>query len=224
MKLTTFTGIAAATALWGFAASAQTTNFTFNVNEPIPDGSPFGLTFSTNLTLPSASLSNVTLTLDLKGGYNGDLYAYLEHDGYVAVLLNRVGRTSANSLGYSDAGLSITLDDSAANDVHFYQNFSPGYNGSGQVVGTWQPDGRAVPPSMVNGTEDRTNMLSGFNGQDAGGDWTLFIADLSTGGQSVLQDWSLNLGVSPVPEPEAWVLAGLGMLGMAAAGRWRQEH
>ena len=32
------------------------------------------------------------MTLNLSGGWNGDLYAYLVHNSGFAVLLNRVGR------------------------------------------------------------------------------------------------------------------------------------
>ena len=36
-------------------------------------------------------ISKVDVMLDLSGGWNGDMYAYLLHDGVTSVLLNRVG-------------------------------------------------------------------------------------------------------------------------------------
>ena len=61
----------------------------------MPDGTPLGLTLATNLTVGvvgASMISEVTVGVDLSGGYNGDLYASLAGtNGGFAVLLNRVG-------------------------------------------------------------------------------------------------------------------------------------
>jgi hypothetical protein len=59
--------------------------------------------------------------------------------GSIAVLVNRVGQSGRNPEGYGDSGFAITLSDLASHDVHDYQNpsYSPSYNGSGQLTGTW---------------------------------------------------------------------------------------
>jgi hypothetical protein len=44
----------------------------------------------------------------------------------------------------------------------------------------------------------------------ADGNWTLFIADLSAGGQSTLVSWGLT--IVTVPEPQAWMMIGGGFL------------
>lgn len=104
------------------AALADTTNVTMNVGLAIPDNDPNGLAVATNLIGIAGNISTVTVGLDISGGYNGDLYAYLAGpNGGFAVLLNRVGATAGNQYGYSDTGFSITLDDSAAyNNLHYY--------------------------------------------------------------------------------------------------------
>ena len=76
------------------------------------------------------------MTLNIAGGYNGDLYAYLSHGAGFAVLLNRVGRTSVNTDGYSTPGFAVTLVGHAAADVHSYESLSPTYNANGQLTGT----------------------------------------------------------------------------------------
>jgi subtilisin-like proprotein convertase family protein len=55
-------------------------------------------------------------------------------------------------------------------------------------------------------------MLSSFNGQSAQGSWTLFIADVSHGDQSTLQDWTLNLEIAAVPEPASLVEGSVAVL------------
>lgn len=141
----------------------------------------------------------------------------LTHGAGYAVLLNRPGRRADNLFGYSDGGLTqVTFDDAAAGqDVHLYRLILNGSHSiplGGPLTGTWQPDGRTTDPDLVLGTEGRGAMLSSFRGLDPNGDWTLFAADLSSGGQSAIEGWSLAF--APVPEP-AW--GGLG-LGLACLG------
>ena len=219
MKMLKLTGLAALAAVLPFcAAQAQlNTNVTFtSVNVSIPDGNPVGLSSSTNLSGIYGGILNVTVTLDITGGFNGDLYAYLAGpSGGFAVLLNRTGITAGNSFGYSDTGFNVTFDDSAANNIHLYQNDSPNYNVGGQLINAWQPDGRNIDPQSSPSTFDSTSPtadLSSFNGNSANGAWTLFVADLSSGGQGTLVSWGLT--VVTVPEPQTWVLiaGGVGLL------------
>ena len=53
--------------------------------------------------------------------------------------------------------------------------------------GTYQPDGRAADPLEVTAASPRTRDLSRFNGQLAGGAWTLFIADVAGGDEGLLK-------------------------------------
>ena len=117
-------------------------------------------------------------------------------------------KTGGCAFGYGDDVLTITLNDGAANgDVHFYQStasYLAGISGNG----SWAPDGRAVSPLTVDGTEPRTALLNVFNGMDAStGDWTLFVADLSSGETVVVESWGLT--VTTIPEAGTAALAGL---------------
>ena len=143
-------------------------------------------------------IQNLTVNLNLAGGFNGDLYGYLVHTtpggtGF-SVLLNRVGRTTlagAGSAGFSDAGFNVTLSDAAATDIHVTGT------GASPVLGTFQPDGRNIDPTLAVTATARTTLLSSFNGLSAKGTWTLFLADLSGGAVSNLASWSINLaGIS----------------------------
>jgi subtilisin-like proprotein convertase family protein len=193
-------------------AQNNETNFTLNVNQAIPDGSPLGLVLSTNLTVLGGGISDVTVSLDITGGFNGDLYAYLAGpNGGFAVLLNRVGASNnASMFGYGDAGLNVTFSDAAANDIHYYQNVISYDITSGTAL--WQPDGRNIDPqSDPNSfsTAAHTAMLGSFENDNPNGTWTLFLADLSGGGQSTLV--SLRLDIITAPEPSTMAMIGLGL-------------
>jgi subtilisin-like proprotein convertase family protein len=184
-------------------------NSGFTSNGVVPDGNAAGWSDSRSQVVPAGeTIVDVNVTISLTGGWNGDLYAFLTNSGSpsVAVLLNRPGRTPADSFGYGDNALTITFDDSAANgDVHFYQSV-PGYAASITNNSAWQPDGRTASPLLVSGGEPRLAMLSGFDGLSAStGTWTLFVADLSTGDVSTVGNWGLT--VTTIPEPGAVVLS-----------------
>src|SRR5689334_4310747 len=169
-----------------FSASAQTVPYTFtfssgfNNGGVVPDGNLAG--WSDTRTVSGVLGNNNTddvfdlnVFLNLSGGYNGDLYGYLVHSSGFSVLLNRPGRSNASSFGYSDAGMNLTFDEAAANNIHTYQ-LVPSYGLSLNNGSSWQPDGRNANPGTVNGTETRDSLLDSFNGLSANGTWTLFLA------------------------------------------------
>lgn len=197
--------------------AAVTNSFSFSPSLAIPDGASYGAANIRTISSTILNISSVEVTLNISSEYNGDLYGYLTHGSGFVVLLNRVGKTSGNPYGYDNTGFAITLSASGANDVHNYQNFSPSYNGSGQLTGTWQPDGRNVDPATVVDTDSRTALFSSFNALDANGDWTLFLADISYGGASTLNSWSLTLTGEITPVPET-VNAALVVFAVLAAG------
>ena len=198
-------------ALNGWSQSL-TSSFTNSTVTAIPDGSPVGVMEQVTVIGLGGSISNVQVTLDITGGFNGDLYAYLvSPQGQFVVLLNRPGVSGSNLFGYSDAGMNITLDGLAVNNIHDYAGGGPGtYSLSGT---TWAADGRSENPlvagSVLYGTPTTAN-LSLFQNTDANGVWTFFIADLGAGGGSA----SLNnvvLTIMTVPEPQTWVILGGGL-------------
>ena len=178
-----------------------------SLNLSIPDGNPSGLanvqSFGTNV----ATISDLEVSLRIAAtpslAYNGDLYVYLTHGSGITILLNRVGRMISETFGYSDNGFDITLDDEAANgDVHVYRDVSTPAPGQ-PLTGAWAPDARATDPNLVLNTDPRTSFLSAFNTLNPAGDWTLFVADLSTGAEHRLEKWSLTITGEAVPEPSA---------------------
>ena len=218
MKTTKLTFIAIALLFVGIARSQ--TNYTFNsgtLNTVIPDANPVGISSSTvvGIDVNAATITNVSVNLNILGGFNGDLYAYLAGPaGQFAVLLNRVGVTSGDPFGYFNAGFNITLASSGTN-IHNYQNGGSYTLSSGQLIGTWAADGRNISPLSSGAIFDAASTaanLASYNGTTANGTWTLFIADLSGGGQSTLVSWGLT--ISTVPEPQTWAMlaGGAGML------------
>ena len=179
-------------------------------NQTIPDYNASGIAFAFSVS-PSTPLriSAMTVDLNISGGWNGDLYAYISHDGGFAVLLNRVGRSVQNPAGYSAAGFNISLSDAFPIDIH---NFA-----GDPVAGNFAPDGRNVNPFGTLDTDPRTATLSQFDGLDPSGSWTIFFADLSPLAASSLQSWAVEIQVVDVPEPPtelvgpAAALAGIGL-------------
>jgi subtilisin-like proprotein convertase family protein len=155
-----------------------------------------GVAFPFSLISPNHVITDISVTVDISGGYNGDLYAYLSHGAGFAVLLNRVGRNTSDPFGYSTPGLAATLVGRAAADVHRYESLTPTYNASGQLTGTWGADGRNVDPSVALDTTPRTATLDEFRGLDPNGDWTLYFFDDSAGGISTLRSWSVTVNTS----------------------------
>ncbi len=216
--------------LAGLCLSANATlvwdNFTsgrWSVGETLPDyniNNPQGWQDSQTVTVGSGlEVTDVRVSLNISGGWNGDLYGYLRHDdgvnpvGFI-VLLNRPGY-SGSGLGYGDAGFDITLSDvGAAGAIESYQSVGYSLNGNGQLTGTWQAN-----------TGDSFATAFGGIGLNPNGTWTLFLQDLATGDQSTLVSWGLQ--IDAVPEPVTWALIIFGgVLGIVwlARSKWVREQ
>jgi subtilisin-like proprotein convertase family protein len=217
MKMNISKTAVAVVALMTAVGVARATLYTpsWTVNSDVPDGSYIGLASSQSISdIPttiggqSATILDISVNLDISGGYNGDLYGYLVFQptgggaASMDVLLNQIGTSAGNPFGSSGAGFNnITLSDSGASSIH---------GATGVPTGTWKPDDGGQ-------TLDAT-----FGGQQADGTWTLFLADLSSGGgTSELVSWGLNISV--VPEPVTWALIIFGavLLGFAAVRRFK---
>ncbi len=193
-----------------------------DVNLVIPDGNAVGVSDTRNPAFASWPIQEVQVTLEIVGGYTGDLYAQLIHNGTSAVLLNRPGKRASDPLGYADSGLNVTFSDGGANgEVHVYRLTLGGSHATplaGPLTGTWQPDARTADPASVVDTSPRTAFLNGFVGGTPNGAWTLHVADLSPVGEATLKSWTLHVTV--VPEPGEMGLGfALALLGWAA---WRR--
>lgn len=170
----------------------------------VPDGGGVGAVFQQRVEgLPGPTVA-VRVALDIEGGWNGDLYAFLAFGDGLAVLLNRPGRAASDLAGYGDSGFRVLLEDTATGgDIHRYRDggLVPSMLGAdGALLGTWAPDGRLSDPDVTMGTEARTALLSRFSGMDPNGVWTLFVADMESGGVAVLRGWELRIEVMTPPE------------------------
>jgi subtilisin-like proprotein convertase family protein len=159
------------------------------------------------------TITDVSVRLNLSGGYNGDLYGYLSYNGTTLILLNRVGVGTGSeptfSFGYAGAGFSSLLLQDVASDIHSY--------GGGVGTGTYSPDGRDVSPlsspSVLYAT-GRDTFSGKFGGMNPNGEWTLVLADVSAGGgQAHVVSWGLDINQAGEAVPESLNMA----LGVFAA-------
>jgi subtilisin-like proprotein convertase family protein len=200
------------------SAEGLTLSNSYAMSLAVPDNDSVGVSDTRSIVMPGATaITEIQVTLNIAGGFNGDFYAYLRHNttGF-AVLLNRVGVTDTDPSGYADSGMNVSFSDTAFNgDIHDYHTILDPAGGS--LTGMWQPDGRGVDPALVLDSTPRDAMLNSFYGMDPNGLWTLFVSDNSALGLGTLQGWGLI--ITAVPEPTPFSLLGLGM-GSLLAWRW----
>ena len=187
---------------------AQATLETFNISSPsvngvIPDGNLVGVTFAGSISDAGAgaTVTGLTVGLNVSGGYDANLYAYLvAPNGTMVVLLNHPGVTGGTPFGNMGSGLNLTLADGEAS-ITASANLNSGT------------------------TYAAAGSLSGFNGSVANGTWQLFFADtVSGGGTSVLNTWSLDLTVVPEPVNVAMTIFGLGFVGIGIVRCYRRAQ
>lgn len=206
------------------AAWSQIFAFDFEVESSIPDDTSTGIADIQTLQPMESRIESVSIRLELSAepgfsGFLGDLYAYIEHAGRIAVLLNRPGRTLEAPFGYADnQALDVRFSDTGP-DVHVHRPLD-GTPLSGPLTGTFTPDGRATDPALVLDTDARTLFLDAFTGLPADGEWTLFLADLSGGGRHRLVGWSLELELAEIPELPVFIPAA----GLVATGWFLRRH
>ncbi|MCX6904690.1 MAG: PEP-CTERM sorting domain-containing protein [Verrucomicrobia bacterium] len=212
-------------------AQAQVETYTQHVDPFgagwLGDGDPYGASFVQTINSSQfASLTNIAVTLNISSlNANGDVFAYISNDvsGRYAILLNRPGWNTINQSGYRDNGYNVTIDDlaGASRDIHTYHvtlGLGPNGNLSSPLTGSWSSDGRTA---FVDGgfnivdvynTDPRSATLGNLDtaGLSPSGDWTLFIADLSSVGDVTLNSWALEL-MGVVPEPSSVLLLAGGL-------------
>jgi hypothetical protein len=163
----------------------------------------------------SDQVVDLTVQLNVSGGFNSDLYAYLvAPNGTLVVLLNQPG-VAVDGLGASGSSMNITLRGSG-----YDSGLTPGLG-----TGTSQGNIQAVTSGGgLTGVYTAAQSFAGIGGPQfnptgsaANGNWTLFFADLSSGGgNETLNSWTLNLAV--VPEPVDLALGLFAAMLLALAG------
>ena len=157
----------------------------------IPDNDLSGVAFALDFSATGLRIADISVSLFVTGGWNGDLYAYLSHGSDYAILLNRVGAVSAGADGYSTSGLNILLQPGSTHpgiaDIHLTQNPNA------------PPTGYAADGRVDYTDPSRSQTLDVFQDRDPNGSWTLFFADVSPVFGSTLRGWSLD--ITAVPEP-----------------------
>jgi hypothetical protein len=185
----------------GFSGGTASGVGTFN--QTIVDGNPAaGILNTMSLAGLSGTLSSLTVTLNVSGGFNSGLYASLVHDGVIAVLLNRPGVNAGNPLGDLVSGFSTGYTTIDANSA-----VSP-LASAGSFTGT-----------------ANTSLTTTFGGSTSlNGNWSLYFADVvNGGGNATLHGWSLDIGtgITPVPEPVTLALVTfVAMLLALTALKW----
>lgn len=169
----------------------------------IPNGVGLASTITSSGFL--GNLANLTISLDISGGNNGDLYGYLSYNGVLVTILNRPGVTGSNPFGNGGSGYNITISDLGAVNINSASGITGAQTGSYNVNGTAGNNG-----SLAFG--------SAYNGMDPNGVWTLYLENgVSGGDSSSLVSW--NIAINAVPEPTN---VAMGIFGVCAiAGRVR---
>jgi subtilisin-like proprotein convertase family protein len=209
MKTRIILGMMMGLGLVAFNARATMYDTTFDSGSAvgsIPVGNPVGITFSGTVSDVPAGLdvSSLTVTLNVSGGVDGNLYAYLvAPNGTAVTLLDRPGTGPGNPFGGLGSGLSVTLSDG-----------SPGIQTASET-----------PGQVLSGTFGAAGTLGSMGGSVADGSWKLFFADeVNGGGTSTLTSWTLDIEAVPEPVNVALgIFAGLGVLWWCLGLCWTRK-
>jgi subtilisin-like proprotein convertase family protein len=223
MKKTLMILTLALTASWAQATLQPILNYTQNFGGgTILDGNPVGQVFTGNFNNAASwdQVVSLTVGLNVSGGYNGDLYAYLiAPNGTVMMLMNQPG-VGVNGIGASGSGMNITLSSGNTGDGLLAPNSGAIQNEtSGAYLGNPGNQASAVYSALgslaFQTVSDAQNL--GPTGSAANGTWTLYFADVASGGgNETLNSWTLNLAV--VPEPVTLALGLFAAMLLALAG------
>lgn len=213
-KISTFLTVILITA--GFAVAQPSKDYKWEVNVPIPDNDPAGVS-NTQIVPDSGLIRDVNVDLFIEHTWQGDLVIDITHGGVTVPLLYRPGDSTSTGFGFSADNLGtpntkFILDDEA---MGFYDSAppngignipDPGFPGGISPTGqnTWQPYGLGGP-----------SLLSAFDGLDKQGPWILTVSDNAGGDLGSIINWSLH--IQNVPEPASFML--LGLSGLAFLGR-----
>lgn len=145
------------------------------------------VTVTSTLTVPGNPVfSDVDVEMFIRHTYLGDLSATLTSPNGTTVQLFDQPGVPASNFGCSEDDIDVTLDDDAANTADDLDNSCTGNVPS--ISGIFQP----------------IEALSVFNGQSAGGTWTLTVSDTFDEDGGEIDSWSIigcsaDAGAPPAP-------------------------
>ena len=106
-------------------------------SQVIPDNTPDGVGYSFNFTDPAASsISDISVTLDLTGGYNNDIYAYLSHGSTLVVLVDQITGTAGTGSGFNNVVLNEGTGGTIQSGTYTADQNLAGFNGA-NPNGSW---------------------------------------------------------------------------------------
>lgn len=124
-------------------ATSDGTNYTAlgtGINLAIPDNTPVGLGYALNFDATGLSVAAVDVTLNISGGYNGDLYAYLSFGDTLVQLLNpdpAVSGSGFDNVTLSAGGSGIPTGGSGALTGSYAAYGNLGNFGNVDPTGMW---------------------------------------------------------------------------------------
>jgi subtilisin-like proprotein convertase family protein len=141
-------------------------------NLAIPDNNPTGVSnvLAVAATGEIADL-DVQIVMEPNHTWIGDTIFTLGHGATTVTLIDRPGRTTTG-FGCSADMDDVTLDDEAATPIE-------------------TPPGCTTTSTVLTGSFSPNALLSGFDGQDINGNWTLTASDVVGGDTGTIASWCL---------------------------------
>jgi subtilisin-like proprotein convertase family protein len=94
-----------------------------SLSQMIPDNTYAGVGYTINFTDGSVNIASLTVSLNTSGGYNGDIYAYISHNGILVQLLNPNGAVGGSGMDLTLGTTGSTLPTSGTLTSGSYISF-----------------------------------------------------------------------------------------------------